>query len=119
MTYRPTEDAMEALVRFAEDRDWEQFHTPHNLAKSIAVEAGELLECFQWSEDVDPEAVQWEVADILCYAYRMCGHLGIDPAQLVIDKLDMAGEKYPVETERSRSRNRSMGKIQKKNEEEL
>ena len=61
------EKAIERIRKFNKDRDWEQFHTPENLAKSIVIEAGELLECFQWSNDFDRQAVQEELADVMTY----------------------------------------------------
>lgn len=93
-------DQIRALV---EERDWSQFHTPENLAKSIAIEAGELLECFQWSADADPERVQDELADVLTYCLLLADRLGVDPDQIVIDKLTKTREKYPVEKARGRS----------------
>ena len=59
------EKAIERIRKFNKDRDWQQFHTPENLAKSIAIEAGELLECFQWSNEFDQQAVKEELADVM------------------------------------------------------
>ncbi|MGC8001229.1 nucleotide pyrophosphohydrolase, partial [Salmonella enterica] len=58
---------MDQIVEFTEDRDWDQFHSPENLAKSIAIEAGELLECYQWNGNADSSAVEEELADVLNY----------------------------------------------------
>ena len=55
----------EEVLACSEERDWDQFHSPVNLAKSIAIEAGELLECYQWSDDADPAKVEEELADVL------------------------------------------------------
>ena len=63
--------AMEAIRKFNEERDWDQFHSPANLAKSISIEAGELLECFQWGGDYDKEAVCEELADVVNYCLVM------------------------------------------------
>ncbi len=56
---------MQEVNAFSEERDWDQFHSPVNLAKSIAIEAAELLECYQWNDDADPDAVEEELADVL------------------------------------------------------
>lgn len=93
----------EALRTFVAERDWEQFHTPENLAKSIAIESGELLECFQWGDNPDLEAVQEELADVLSYCFLMADRLGLDPDQIVLDKLETTRSKYPVEKARGRS----------------
>jgi NTP pyrophosphatase (non-canonical NTP hydrolase) len=90
----------DALVAFAAERDWEQFHTPENLAKSIAIEAGELLECFQWSADAEPKRVREELADVLTYCHLLAIHLGADPDQIVLEKLEVTRKKYPVEKAR-------------------
>lgn len=85
------------------DRNWDQFHSADSLAKSIAIETGELLECFQWSTDADPARVQEELADVLTYCYLLADKLGVDPEQIVLDKLKVTAEKYPVEKARGRS----------------
>ena len=85
------------------ERDWAQFHTPENLAKSIAIEAGELLECFQWSNNPPPQRVEDELADVLTYCYLLADRLGVEPAQIVLRKLEITHSKYPVDTARGRS----------------
>lgn len=85
------------------ERDWAQFHTPENLAKSISIEAGELLECFQWSSGPDLSRVTEELADVLTYCYLLADRLGLDPDEIVIDKLAVTNDKYPVEKARGRS----------------
>lgn len=55
------------LIKFSEERDWRQFHTPENLTKSVSIEAGELLECFQWGDSFDKQEVEDEIADIFSY----------------------------------------------------
>jgi NTP pyrophosphatase (non-canonical NTP hydrolase) len=92
-----------ALSAFVSERDWTQFHTPENLAKSIAIEAGELLECFQWSSDGDPIRVQDELADVLTYCLLLADRLGLDPDEIVLDKLQRTAAKYPVDKARGRS----------------
>ena len=95
-----------ALIRaFINDRDWEQFHTPANLAKSIAIEAAELLECFQWSEtDYDLEHVKEELADVMVYCQNMLDSLGLDADEIVTAKMAKNAAKYPVEKARGNSR---------------
>lgn len=92
-----------ALSAFVAERDWSQFHTAENLAKSISIEAGELLECFQWKSEGDKAEVQEELADVLTYCYLLADRLGVDPDQIVLDKLERTREKYPAEKSRGRS----------------
>lgn len=93
----------DALRSFVAERDWAQFHTPENLAKSIAIEAGELLECFQWNDDAPHDRVADELADVLTYAHLLAARLGVNPDQIVLDKLETTRSKYPVEQARGRS----------------
>lgn len=95
--------AIEALRAFAAERDWAKFHTPENLAKSISIEAAELLECFQWSSEFDEARVRDELADVLTYCMLLTDRLGVDPERLVLDKLEKTREKYPVEKARGSS----------------
>lgn len=90
----------ETLVAFAAERVWEQFYTLENLAKNIAIEAGELLECFQWSEDAEPKRVREELADVLTYCHLLAILIGADPNQIVLEKLEVTRKKYPVEKAR-------------------
>ena len=85
------------LREFVAERDWDQFHSPENLIKSIAIEAGELLECVQWGGSVDPERVKSELADVLTYAYLLADRMGWDPDDVILEKLQTTGEKYPVD----------------------
>ena len=94
----------EALEDFVAERDWSQFHTPANLVKSIAIEAGELLECFQWGDETPPrQRVVEELADVLTYARLLAARLQVDPDQIVLDKLETTRSKYPVERSRGSS----------------
>ena len=98
------DDAVAQKLRaFSEERDWDQFHTPENLAKSISIEAAELLECFQWSSDGDPHAVKEELADVLTYCYFLAMKVGLEPDQIVLEKLAVTAQKYPVEKSRGSS----------------
>ena len=98
------DDAVAQKLRaFSEERDWDQFHTPENLAKSISIEAAEPLECFQWSPDGDPQAVKEELADVLTYCYFLAMKVGLEPDQIVLEKLAITAQKYPVEKSRGSS----------------
>lgn len=97
------ETVMSALRTFIAERDWAQFHSPENLAKSIAIEAGELLEEFQWSPEFDVDRVRLELADVLTYCYELADRLGIDPEEIILEKLEVTRAKYPVEASRGRS----------------
>ncbi|XXM92584.1 nucleotide pyrophosphohydrolase [Clavibacter nebraskensis] len=96
-------DVRDELAAFVAERDWAQFHTPENLAKSVAIEAGELLECYQWGADGDPEQVKAELADVLTYCLLLAERLGLDPDEIVQDKLAVTRAKYPVDKARGRS----------------
>ena len=85
------------IVKFAEERDWLQFNTPENLAKSISIESGELLECFQWNSNYDKDELKYEIADVMNYCILLCHQIGVDPKQIVLDKLDITRKKYPVD----------------------
>ena len=98
------DDAVAQKLRvFSEERDWDQFHTPENLAKSISIEAAELLECFQWTPDGDPRAVKEELADVLTYCYFLAMKVALEPDQIVLEKLAVTAQKYPVEKSRGSS----------------
>jgi NTP pyrophosphatase (non-canonical NTP hydrolase) len=105
------DDLAQQLGRFAKDRDWQQFHSPKNLASALVVEAGELLEHFQWLTDeqsrtLSPEkrhAVGTEVADVLLYLIQLAGALGIDPIASAQAKLKLNAQKYPVDLARGSS----------------
>jgi dCTP diphosphatase len=92
-----------AIRAFVDKREWSQFHSPETLAKSISIEAGELLECFQWSSDGDPTEVRRELADVLIYALLLADRLGVDVDAVIGDKIAENDQKYPVEKARGRS----------------
>lgn len=92
------------IRQFTEDRDWDQFHTPVNLAKSISIEASELLECFQWSDtDFNREHVCEELADVMNYCIQMADKLGVDLDEIINKKIDQNEKKYPVEAARGKA----------------
>lgn len=108
----PFRELRDALRAFAAERDWDQFHSPRNLATALAVEAAELLEPFQWLDDVQardlaPEtrdAVEEEMADVLLYLIRLADKLDVDLERAAHAKLQRNAEKYPIERARGSSR---------------
>ena len=98
------QETIERIRKFTEDRDWEQYHTPGNLAKSISIEANELLECFQWSDnDFDLEHVKEELADVIVYCRNLLDELGLDEDEIINSKMTKNEAKYPVEKARGKS----------------
>lgn len=92
------QETIDRIRKFTEDRDWDQFHSPANLAKSIVIEAAELLECFQWSdEEYDLQHVKEELADVMVYSQNLLDKLGLDADEIVNLKMAMNEAKYPVE----------------------
>ena len=92
------QNTIERIRKFTEDRDWDQFHSPANLAKSIVIEAAELLECFQWSEEeFDLQHVKEELADVMVYSQNLLDKLGLDADEIVNMKMTQNEKKYPVE----------------------
>ncbi len=95
------EELINIIRKFNIERDWDQFHSPENLAKSISIEAGELLECFQWnSENYDKDDVCEELADVFTYCIMMADKLGVKPEEIILKKLEKTKKKYPVEKSR-------------------
>ncbi len=92
------EEIVEEIKKFNKEREWGKFHTPDNLAKSISIEAAELLECFQWDgENYNKQDVYEELADVFTYCIQMSISLGIDPKEIILNKLEKTKKKYPVE----------------------
>jgi len=87
------------LLHFRDQREWAQFHNPKDLALAINVEAGELLELFLWKEasNADPARVKEELADVFAFALLMAHSYGFDVRQIILDKIESNGRKYPVE----------------------
>lgn len=98
------EKAKDKILNFAKDRNWEQFHTPENLAKSISIEAGELLECFQWNNQFDKNEVIDELADIVNYCILLSSKLDVNLEEIVLDKLKKNEEKYPIDKSKGNSK---------------
>ena len=90
---------MEILLKFRNEREWEQFHNPKDLALAINVEAGELLELFLWKnpEEVDVKKIKEELADVFAFAFLLAEKYELDVKQIITDKMMLNAEKYPVE----------------------
>jgi NTP pyrophosphatase (non-canonical NTP hydrolase) len=93
-----------ALSDMVTERDWQQFHSPENLAKSIVIEAAELLEHFQWDSHPELEGVRDELADVLTYCLLLAKKYDFDPEELVLAKLEKTKAKYPVEKSKGNSK---------------
>jgi NTP pyrophosphatase (non-canonical NTP hydrolase) len=91
------EELLLALRQFVSERNWEQFHTPENLAKSISIESAELLELFQWAEPSNLEDVKDELADILTYCILLADKYDLDVEEIILEKLDKTKSKYPID----------------------
>lgn len=90
-------EIMARLRKFSTDRGWPQYHTPTNLAKSISIEAAELLEEYQWSDQPgNPDNVPEELADIMIYCLMFCDVLGLDPVEVINTKITKNSLKYPL-----------------------
>lgn len=96
-------ELQEKIRKFNDDRDWDQFHSPENLAKSVAIEAAELLECFQWNNDFDQNAVEEEMADVFTYLIDLADKLNVDILEITDKKMDKNILKYPVEKAKGKS----------------
>ncbi len=96
--------AKDKIVQFTKDRDWDQFHTPENLAKSISIESAELLECFQWGSDFNKDEVIDELADIVNYCILLSDKLNVDLEAIVLNKLEKNNIKYPIDKSKGSSK---------------
>ena len=92
------QETINRIRKFTKDRDWDQFHSPSNLAKSIVIEAAELFECFQWDNDkFDEQHVKEELADVMVYCQKLLDKLGFDADEIINMKMSQNEAKYPVE----------------------
>lgn len=98
------EDVKKAIVKFTKDRDWDQFHSPANLAKSIAIESGELLECFQWNDNFNKEDVCEELADVIIYVILLADKLDVNLEEIIMQKMEKNSKKYPIEKAKGNSK---------------
>jgi NTP pyrophosphatase (non-canonical NTP hydrolase) len=96
---KESEEIIQALLKFRNERDWEQFHNPKDLALAINVEAGELLELFLWknSEEANKEKVKEELADVFAYAFMLAEKYNFDVKEIILEKIKRNGEKYPID----------------------
>ena len=98
------QETIDRIRNFSEDRDWDQFHSPANLEKSIVIEAAELLECFQWSdEEYDLQHIKEELADVMVYSQNLLDKLGLDADEIINMKMSQNEAKYPVEKAKGRA----------------
>lgn len=92
------QETIKRIRKFTEDREWDQFHSPANLAKSIVIEAAELLECFQWSDqEYDLQHIKEELADVMVYTQQLLDKIGLDADEIINMKMSQNEAKYPVE----------------------
>ena len=97
-------ETMERIKKFRDDRDWQQFHTPSNLAKAISIEAGELLEEFLWDNDnFNLQNVKEELADVIIYCIHMANALDVNIEDIINMKMDKNEMNYPVEKSKGKS----------------
>lgn len=96
---KDSEAIIEALLKFRNARDWEQFHNPKDLALAISIEAAELLELFLWkkADEANIEKVKEELADIFSFAFLLAEKYGFDVKEIVLEKIKANGDKYPVD----------------------
>ena len=100
-----TDQTKNRIRKFVADRDWSQYHSPANLAKSISIESNELLECFQWSDtDYNLQHVKEELADVLVYCQDMLDALDLNEDEIINMKMDMNEAKYPLEKAKGNSK---------------
>lgn len=90
------DELRDEIIKFQKERDWKKFHTPENLAKSISIEAAELLEHFQWGKEYDIDEVADELADVLNYCILMADALDLDVKEIVLNKMEKNALKYPI-----------------------
>ncbi|WP_296880389.1 nucleotide pyrophosphohydrolase [uncultured Methanobrevibacter sp.] len=90
------QELQDEIIKFQKERDWKKFHTPENLAKSISIEAAELLEHFQWGKEYDESEVADELADVLIYCMYMADSLNLDIKEIIRNKMKKNAIKYPV-----------------------
>ncbi len=97
-------ETVERIRKFSDDRDWDQFHSPANLAKSLVIESAELLECFQWNDtEYDIQHVKEELADVIVYSQNLLDKLNLDVDEIVNMKMDQNEAKYPIDKARGKN----------------
>ena len=98
------EELKKRIEKFTADRNWEQFHTPVNLAKSISIESAELLEHFQWGKEYDSSEVADELADVLIYCIYMADAMDFNIEEIILNKMEKNAVKYPVDKSKGNSK---------------
>ena len=103
---KESEEIIQALLKFRNEREWEQFHNTKDLALAISIESAELLELFLWkkAEDANTEKVKEELADIFSFAFLLAEKYGFDIKEIVLDKIKKNGQKYPVDKSKGSSK---------------
>ena len=103
---KETDEIIQALLKFRNERDWDQFHNPKDLALAISIESAELLELYLWknAEDANIEKVKEELADVFSFAFLLAEKYGFDVKEIVLDKIKTNGVKYPVEKAKGTSK---------------
>jgi NTP pyrophosphatase (non-canonical NTP hydrolase) len=103
---KESEEIIQALLKFRNERDWDQFHNPKDLALAISIESAELLELFLWknADDANTEKVKEELADVFSFAFLLAEKYGFDVKEIVLDKIKLNGMKYPVEKAKGTSK---------------
>lgn len=103
---KESEEIIQALLNFRNERDWEQFHNPKDLALAISIESAELLELFLWkkAEDANVEKIKEELADIFSFAFLLAEKYNIDVKEIILEKIKLNGLKYPVDKSRGSSK---------------
>lgn len=91
------DNLFDKIIKFRNEREWKQFHTPENLAKSISIESAELLEHFQWGDDYIKDELTEELADILIYSFLMADSIGADIEEIMLQKIEKNKLRFPVE----------------------
>ena len=97
------DELVEKIRKFNKERDLDQFHSPENLAKSISIESGELLECFQWNNNFNQHEVEEELADVMTYCIMLADKINVQPEKIILEKLEKTKKKYPVEKAKGKS----------------
>jgi NTP pyrophosphatase (non-canonical NTP hydrolase) len=103
---KESEEIIQALLKFRNERDWEQFHNPKDLALALSIESAELLELFLWkkSEDANIEKVKEELADVFSFAFLLAEKYDFDVKEIVLDKIKTNGKKYPIDKSKGTSK---------------
>jgi NTP pyrophosphatase (non-canonical NTP hydrolase) len=103
---KESEEIIQALLKFRNERDWEQFHNPKDLTLALNIEASELLELFLWKDaaDANQEKIKEELADVFAYAFLLADKYNLDVKQIILDKIKKNADKYPVDKAKGTSK---------------